>query len=297
MSSDTQTVQLIHQTVREFLLDREKLAEPYDLDELHGDQEIAMTCFSYIQLAFSADILQLEAKIESAQSERLIEYLSQRILLEYCLTHFVAHLEQSRALGPSISEELKTFIEALDSKPKSYASLLLSRWIASQWVEISGLQNVGRMASMETDIEDCLQSVLVSAAGLGKDEVVKIILLLGADVNARNKDNVYPLENAIRARKISTVILLLEKGAKTDAQGEHYFHALQVASQNSDREIIRLLLAYGADINAPGGPYGTSLEAGSLRGAVNVTKLLLSHGASSYAQGWTYENALLAAVS
>ncbi|KAF8222835.1 hypothetical protein L208DRAFT_1320375, partial [Tricholoma matsutake] len=57
------------------------------------------------------------------------------------------------------------------------------------------------------------------------------------------------------------VKLLIEKGADVNAQGGEYGNALQAASYQGDQEIVKLLIEKGADVNAQGGEYGNALQA------------------------------------
>ena len=91
-----QVVQLIYQTVREFLLDWKPPSPPpaelYDLDESQGDFEIANTCCRYLRIAFEASIPLMEADLEFSQVEKLMEHLANHPLLKYAITYFESHL-------------------------------------------------------------------------------------------------------------------------------------------------------------------------------------------------------------
>ncbi|KAF8239490.1 hypothetical protein L208DRAFT_1237287, partial [Tricholoma matsutake] len=57
------------------------------------------------------------------------------------------------------------------------------------------------------------------------------------------------------------VKLLIEKGANVNAQGGFFGNALQAAAYNGNQEIVKLLIEEGANVNAQGGEYGNALQA------------------------------------
>jgi ankyrin repeat protein len=61
------------------------------------------------------------------------------------------------------------------------------------------------------------------------------------------------------------VKLLLEEGADVNAQRGPYGNALYAASSKGHEKIVKLLLENGADVNAQGGPYSNALYAASWR--------------------------------
>ncbi|KAI1409855.1 hypothetical protein F5Y13DRAFT_202999 [Hypoxylon sp. FL1857] len=166
-----QTVQLIHQTVREFLLDKEQLAKPYDLDEANGDRMISMMCCSNIRITFAAAAFQLEVDHNFSQIHLVTARLCENNLLQYSLSFFAEHLTPLGDSGLSIREEFSFFIRDIMSRPTCYSALLLSKWIISYWSpeEITGLN--------QTNSERCLQSALIYAALNGRDEALGILLI------------------------------------------------------------------------------------------------------------------------
>uniref|UniRef100_A0A8H7KD73 Nephrocystin 3-like N-terminal domain-containing protein n=1 Tax=Bionectria ochroleuca TaxID=29856 RepID=A0A8H7KD73_BIOOC len=250
-------VQLIHQTAREFLLERERVADPYDLDEVRGDTEIAATCSQYIRIAFLAETLQMEADTEFSQVDLLTSYLSELNLLEYSLTNFVAHLDHLGSKGEYVRTKFEAFIADLRGRPTSYPYLLLSRWVeALTWPRDMHTGTNEEVAIL------CLQTALTQAAGAGRDQAVDILLALRADVNSCDKDRIYPLENAARLGRLSTVRRLLDRGADVDAKDPYGRHRTPLgwAAEMGHETIVQLLVETGADINAQGGQYGNALH-------------------------------------
>ncbi|KAJ5733319.1 hypothetical protein N7533_013766 [Penicillium manginii] len=72
--------------------------------------------------------------------------------------------------------------------------------------------------------------------------------------------------------------LLLDQGADINVQGGFYGNALQAASLTGHQEIVKLLLEQGADINTQGGFYGNALQAASSKGHQETVKILQQRG-------------------
>ena len=92
------------------------------------------------------------------------------------------------------------------------------------------------------------------------------------------------------------VKLLLDRGAQVNAHGGYYGYALQAAAFSGTAKTVTLLLDRGARINEEGGSYGTALHAAASRGRKDITELLLDRGANISMQCGRYGNALQAAV-
>ncbi|KAK4220622.1 hypothetical protein QBC38DRAFT_525549, partial [Podospora fimiseda] len=89
--------------------------------------------------------------------------------------------------------------------------------------------------------------------------------------------------NALQAASLEghqeIVKLLLDEGADVNAQGGLYDNALQAASLEGHQEIVKLLLDKGAGVNEQGGFYGNALQAASSKDHQEIVKLLLDKGA------------------
>ena len=68
------------------------------------------------------------------------------------------------------------------------------------------------------------KTVLMTAAGMGKPEIVKLLLAKGADVNARDRSGKTALIMAHRGRHKETVRLLLEKGSRSKSRNRTALH-------------------------------------------------------------------------
>jgi ankyrin repeat protein len=87
------------------------------------------------------------------------------------------------------------------------------------------------------------------AAFFGHDEIARLLIENGADVNAasRNGQHVTPLHAAVAHRNAPLARTLLARGADPDAVQTAGFTPLAGAAFLGDREMVELLLGFGAD--------------------------------------------------
>nr|GMC84178.1 putative ankyrin repeat protein RF_0381 [Ipomoea batatas] len=150
------------------------------------------------------------------------------------------------------------------------------------------------------------------AAGNGHIEVLRLLLLKGANVNALTKDGDTALHLAVRERRRDCTRLLLASGALTDIRNSRDGNTpLHIAAGNGDEQMVRLLLQNGAekntrnkhgktsyDVAAENGHnrlfdalrLGDNLCAAARNGDVGAIQKLLDHGANVNGRdqnGWT----------
>lgn len=129
-----------------------------------------------------------------------------------------------------------------------------------------------------------------AAAESGHEEVVRLLLDLGANVNApaSPSSGVTALQAACYQGHINLARLLIDKGADVNSPPgkSNGYTALQGACLGVEEGIVRLLLDSGADVNAPGSPYngGPALHAAVSRGHIGLVNSLLSANADPNSQ-------------
>jgi ankyrin repeat protein len=87
------------------------------------------------------------------------------------------------------------------------------------------------------------------AAFFGRDEVARLLVSRGADVDARGRGWMTgtPLHSAAAGRHAGVLDVLLEAGADPNARQSGGWTPLHAAARNGDVASVRLLLAAGAD--------------------------------------------------
>ncbi len=84
------------------------------------------------------------------------------------------------------------------------------------------------------------------AAYGGSIECTQLLIANGADVNAKNEQNITPM---VCTRSIEIAKILIENGAKLNVVTRGGDTPLIRAISRKDKEMIRLLTAHGADVN------------------------------------------------
>ena len=127
-----------------------------------------------------------------------------------------------------------------------------------------------------------LWSPLHSAVNFGDLEMVRVLVELKADINARSISGRAPLHIASVGESNATsevALFLLEHGADVNARRNDGSTPLHCAAKNGRRpEIARMLIEHGADIDAKDDTGRTPLQHASGKGCNEVVKLLLEYG-------------------
>lgn len=120
--------------------------------------------------------------------------------------------------------------------------------------------------------------------------LVKLLMSLGAKVDAKDKGGNTPLHHAVRIGNAAAVTVLLECGASLEAKNKAENTPLIVAASVGKVEAMKILLARGADIEARTTHSATALHAAAYHNQPAAVELLLEAGADSHAtlkQGMT----------
>lgn len=137
------------------------------------------------------------------------------------------------------------------------------------------------------------ENALQAAAAGNHENITKLLINWGADVNAYN--SVSTLQIASRNINGNIVRLLLANGAHVNAHSGMYGNALQAACAENNADTVQILLEHGADVNAQGGRYGSALQAACVKGKPEMVRMLLNRGADVNVRGGQYGSVLRAA--
>ncbi|KAI1440881.1 ankyrin repeat-containing domain protein [Annulohypoxylon stygium] len=233
-------------------------------------------CCSNIRVTFAASSFRMDADDGFSQIDSIIETLCKNNLLHYSLSYLKSHLKHLGQHGLSLRREFMSFIRDIMATPLCYSALLLSRWYTLYWLP---KRSIG---ISHTNAKSCLQSAFVYSAMNGREQALKILLILEADINAPDeRHNWNALQAASYQGHIDIVKFLLKNWADINAEGL-YGSALQAASYRGHTEVVRFLLKEGANVNVGGGLCGSALQAASYQGHFGIVRLLLDHRATVY---------------
>lgn len=314
--SQAAVVQFIHETVREFLLDKDGLASivralATNLAGIsHEILRIAcLRCISTNDIPTEYKIYITAAHKNNASLEMFRSDMRLKLpFLDYAISHLFDHAEQAQQYDISQQAFLTGQVDAKGLWPGSHRLWwnVLERYkhkkvqpdvtvvqffIQRQYRSLlSVLLSVSNTANM---ICGGYRSLLQFASYCGSIKPVQILLDRGADINAQGTDGT-ALYTASEYGHNEVVQALVDAGADVNAQGGPYGTALQAASEYGYRRVVQILIDAGADVNARE-RYGTALQAASFRERKKIVQILLSAGANVNVQGGRYGTALQAA--
>jgi len=111
---------------------------------------------------------------------------------------------------------------------------------------------------------------LLSAAESGNAEEVNRQLAFGADINAKNNDDLTPLHFAVLSGHKDVAELLILHGADVKARDKHGDTPLYFAATMGHLDIARMLIAYGARVD--------TLNIAALSGSEDIARMLIASG-------------------
>ncbi|PON24619.1 hypothetical protein TGAM01_v206549 [Trichoderma gamsii] len=291
----THIVQFIHQSVKDFFLDKGFLA-------LHGnftsiEMAIGMshlylfnTCIRYLAMEEVGTLA-----IGTAEPDHMDTDFP---FLNYAITSWVSHMKQSDdhgtpaehflemlswpsndlvALWTKVGKWMRGFSRKYSPETTSLVHIVARHGIQGTMNVI--LQRLGQV-TVEADLKDGNgQTPLSLAAEQGHTTIVEVLLATGhVDINANDKFNRTPLSWAAKNGHEAVVKLLLAKDpANINSKDEYNRTPLSLAAEKGHKAVVELLLATGqADINSKTNFNRTPLSWAARNGHEAVVKLLLA---------------------
>lgn len=114
----------------------------------------------------------------------------------------------------------------------------------------------------------------------GQEDIADLLLMAGADLNARNHICVAPLHVAVECNNLTMLLWLLDKGAEIEARNNRAYTPLHKATATGNIEMVQLLLDHGADIHAKMEKDIQPLHLAAWYGHEKLIECLLDGGAS-----------------
>jgi ankyrin repeat protein len=201
-----------------------------------------------------------------------------------------AREEQSAETTAEITAEHPNDAATHTMRPRNASLDLLSEAGWGHTEQIRVLLDGGADVNTRGDNGD---TPLIAAAFLGHSETVKLLLEKGADVNAKNNLGSTALIEAAATDKPKIVEMLATAGADTSARNITGLTALDVAQRENHIEMVRLLKSIAAKLPAqpPAYPaFDAGLEKAVIDGDIDKIRSLIAGGAALNARdkkGWT----------
>lgn len=148
-------------------------------------------------------------------------------------------------------------------------------------------------ADVNIEFTDYLYSEtpVVMAISNANTEMVELLIIAGANVNAQNHNLQTALHIAVQLGKIEMVKLLLSFTARTDIKDYRGNTPLHVAAMNLHADIVQILLENKVEIDAQDNAGNTALHLVLWRDA-DIAQLLLNKGADTMIKNNVEETAL-----
>ncbi|CAI6339356.1 unnamed protein product [Periconia digitata] len=291
MDPTRQVVTLAHYSVKEYLLSEritKGSATRYSMQETACHDLIARSCVVYLLQFRTADILSQDDSTEFK-------------LADYSAQFWKIHAWATRQETEGYVQEVLDLISESESiyansvrvydpyGPRAHGVFREMITMPLHFASKEGLTKIvekliEKGADVNSQAEHFDDSTAIQlAALLGHEDIVKLLLKNGANVNAKGGTLGNALQAAVFGNEPTLVELLIQAEAEVS-------NALVTAVYEDNEEMTKLLLKYGADANFQGGCFGNVLWTAIVNSSVHLVRLLLDHGADPAFKdkhGWT----------
>lgn len=251
--SYTDTVQLLHSSVRDFLMGATSHLAVSQTSLAYGSVGLihtlmAETCFRYI--------MQISCSGNSTTHP----------FLDYSVSHWSFHARTGEQLAVSQDYLIEIFrrpssksvsfwleeYEGVRSPQTSSAKSVPLPHVAAHHGLISTLKAMSLRdpAEVTWDLKDCMgRTALHHAAAQGHSDVVRLLLDHGASIDVEDTQMITPLRTASQKGQTSVVehLLALDENKTSDVAGRTAIHH---AARAGHTEVVKILIDKGADLDA-----------------------------------------------
>jgi len=113
----------------------------------------------------------------------------------------------------------------------------------------------------------------------GNTDLIKLLILHGADINGKNKAGTFPLLLACAENQIPAIKILIESGADVNATDNNGTSALMVCAARGIEQAVDLLIQKGADVSIRNNEGITALDSAEQKGHSHIADMLKAAGA------------------
>jgi len=305
-SVSSQTVHLVHFSVKEYLLGVVDVALP-NLERLSFSdaasqhKRLAKICLRYV----CCD--------KFKHTPPLTKELLLNILDRFNFFNYAARCWHLHASQTGDSQEIDDFIYTLfdpkdqrwmlwsdifetdqnsfeDFKQRSMSDYPTPMYYASLLGLLNAMHNLKQKGVDPNASGGRYGSALQAATANGHGEAVKFLLRLGVDINHRGGEFGSAIVTAAARGWVDILQILLHEGAAIESRDERGKNPLYFSALNGHEATVKLLLEQGAEVSAARDNGMTALYAAAHGGHEAIVKLLLERGAEVSAamdDGWT----------
>jgi ankyrin repeat protein len=265
------SVQVMHQTVREFFLLNNGCVASSEFRVSEEDAHIciSITCIRYLMLCAANMMNRLPiVKYWTLKNfESYAQYLNERPFASYALSYLKDHIDGCCG-DAAVLRLVSQFIDELTSNQADY---LLGGCVKS-YLKETRLSSYGSSAA-----DDFRNKALHAAVIEGFPQAVEMLLISGADANSKEELERTPLSWAAELGHEAVLRLLLETGkVNVESKDQHGQTPLLWAIKRGREAVVKLLLEIGKVDVEYEDKYGrTPLLWAVGQGHVAVVKLLL----------------------
>lgn len=271
------SVQVMHQTVREFFLRSDGLvaASDFRISERDAHICISITCIRYIVLCAStmAERLPIFESWTSQNFKQCVQYLEEMSFATYALNYLETHIEECQE-DAYVMDIIRKSIHEVMNGPTAY---LFRYWAMSRLPN-----NISYEVKMKDAREEITDPILYAAAKEGYPVAAEISLSVGFYVDVEDEREATPLHYAAENGHEAVTRLLFEYGANPSPIDKYGWTPISLAATKGHEAVVRLLLKHGADSEIKDSKYGqTPLSLAAANGHEGVVRVLLEGRANS----------------
>ena len=302
----SQTVQFIHQSVKDYLVQSGLPNLDSSLsDNVIGQSHVRLSrsCVKFLTmeevLRYGTEKLNFNglSSFEVSSFEEL-ERKKENLfpLLNYSVTFWTAHaeaveaqrmpqddlLELFRWPSDNIIKSCTRYRNLLEDKPTQFEEGATFLHIASKHGLLSIIEAMTRSSVKAFDVnlkDETGQTPISWAARYGQEAVVRLLIKQGAEADSKDNMGQTPLSWAAEYGREAVVQLLIEHGAKADSKDNRGQTPLSWAARRGKEAVVQLLIKQGAETDSKDDKGRTPLSWAAARGREAVVHLLIGKGA------------------